>query len=162
MVNGSAALIAKRKEADGAAGRFLKAPADHEPVIPAGTTVVVVVAGLKAVGGRIADVAHRPERVASLLRSGPFPSRNPDDNLADLEGHARDFEDRTGFTYSILDGNEVIGCVYIYPSRDADHDAAVRSWVRASRADLDEPVWRTLSRWIEDSWPFANPSYASR
>ena len=85
-----------------------------------------------------------------------------EENLADLEGHARDFVNRTGFTYSILDGDEVIGCVYIYPSRDAGHDAAVRSWVRASRADLDEPVWRTLSRWIEDSWPFANPSYATR
>ena len=36
-----------------------------------------------------------------------------EENLADLEGHARDFEERTGFTYSILDGDEVIGCVYI-------------------------------------------------
>jgi molybdenum cofactor cytidylyltransferase len=57
-------------EADGAAGRFLKAPAGHEPVIPAGTTAVVVVVGLRAVGGRIADVAHRPERVAALLGCG--------------------------------------------------------------------------------------------
>jgi molybdenum cofactor cytidylyltransferase len=54
-------------EADGAAGRSLKAPAEHEPVVPAGTTVVVVVAGLRAVGARIAEAAHRPERVAALL-----------------------------------------------------------------------------------------------
>ena len=38
------------------------------------------------------------------------------ENLGDLERHARDFADRTGFTYSILDVDEVIGCVYIYPS----------------------------------------------
>ncbi len=31
-------------------------------------------------------------------------------NLADLERHARDFTDRAGFTYSVLDGDEVIGC----------------------------------------------------
>lgn len=31
-------------------------------------------------------------------------------NLGDLEGHARDFRKRTGFTYSILDADEVIGC----------------------------------------------------
>jgi hypothetical protein len=35
-------------------------------------------------------------------------------NLGDLEHHARDFRERTGFTYSILDGDAVIGCLYIY------------------------------------------------
>lgn len=54
-------------EADGARRRSFKAPASHEPVIPASTSVFVVVAGLDAVGGRIVDVAHRPERVAELL-----------------------------------------------------------------------------------------------
>ena len=37
-------------EADGAAGRNLKAPADHEPVIPAGTHQVVGLVGLNGVG----------------------------------------------------------------------------------------------------------------
>ena len=60
-----------------------------------------------------------------------------DANRADLIGHARDFENREGFTYSILDGDEVIGCVYIYPSKDPGYDAAVSSWVRKSRADTD-------------------------
>lgn len=85
-----------------------------------------------------------------------------EENLADLEGHARDFENRTGFTYSILDGDEVFGCVYIYPSSNPEHDAAVRSWVRNSRADLDEPVWQSLSDWIRTTWPFTNPDYAAR
>ncbi len=53
-------------EADGARRRAFKAPAAHEPVIPATTTVVVVVMGADAVGGVIAEVAHRPERVAAL------------------------------------------------------------------------------------------------
>ncbi len=57
-------------EADGAAGRLLKVPAEHEPVIPTTTTLVVIVVGLGAVGGRIAAVAHRPERVAALLGCG--------------------------------------------------------------------------------------------
>ncbi len=38
-------------EADGAAGRPLKAPADHEPVISAGTTCVVGVVGVRVLGG---------------------------------------------------------------------------------------------------------------
>ena len=85
-----------------------------------------------------------------------------DDNLADLEMHARHFQDRVGFTYSILDGDEVIGCVYIYPSEDEATDAEVRSWVTASTADIDETVWRELSAWLADDWPFRSVDYASR
>ena len=85
-----------------------------------------------------------------------------EDNLKDLEQHAREFRDREGFTYSILDGDEVIGCVYIYPSPDADHDARIRSWVRASRAEMDQVVWRSLSAWLAAVWPFERPDYAAR
>jgi probable selenium-dependent hydroxylase accessory protein YqeC len=53
-------------EADGSRLRPCKAPAGHEPVIPAQSNVVVPVAGIDAVGGRLADVAHRPKRVAQL------------------------------------------------------------------------------------------------
>ena len=83
-------------------------------------------------------------------------------NLSDLIRHAEDFEGRSGFTYSILDGHEVIGCLYIYPSKREGHDAEVASWVRASRAEMDEPVWRFISAWLERDWPFANPYYAER
>lgn len=82
------------------------------------------------------------------------------ENLADLVGHATDFEKRTGFTYSILDGDEIIGCVYIYPS--SNHDASVRSWVRASRAEMDRSVWQSLSDWLATEWPFASIDYAAR
>ena len=75
-------------EADGAAGRFVKAPAEHEPVVPTGTTVVVVVVGLKAVDRRIADVAHRPERVAALLGCGVDHVLEPAD-LASVVAHPR-------------------------------------------------------------------------
>ncbi|MCB9445865.1 MAG: putative selenium-dependent hydroxylase accessory protein YqeC [Ardenticatenaceae bacterium] len=54
-------------EADGSRMRPIKAPAEHEPVIPPGTTLVVPVVGIDAVGGRIAEVAHRPELVCSIV-----------------------------------------------------------------------------------------------
>jgi RimJ/RimL family protein N-acetyltransferase len=87
-----------------------------------------------------------------------------DENLADLEGHRRDFEDRTGFTYTVLDptDGDVIGCVYIYPARDDAHDASVRSWVRATHAELDAPLWRAVSQWLAADWPFAAIDYAPR
>ena len=79
-----------------------------------------------------------------------------DENRADLEGHARDFADRTGFTYTVLDpqSREVIGCVYIYPSRREDRDAQVLLWVRASRAELDGPLWEAVRTWLARDWPF--------
>jgi molybdenum cofactor cytidylyltransferase len=55
-------------EADGARGRWVKAPADHEPVVPDWVDVVVPVAGLPAVGFPLSPAtAHRPERIAGLL-----------------------------------------------------------------------------------------------
>ncbi len=55
-------------EADGSRMRPIKAPAAHEPVIPPETTLVVPMMGIDAMNGRIAEVAHRPELVLSLLR----------------------------------------------------------------------------------------------
>jgi RimJ/RimL family protein N-acetyltransferase len=78
-------------------------------------------------------------------------------NLEDLVRHARDFEERKGFTYSVLEGDEVIGCIYIYPDRKTDHDASISSWVRASRANQDVPIREALAAWIDDVWPFSNP-----
>lgn len=86
------------------------------------------------------------------------------DNLRDLRGHADDFENRRGFTYTVLDPvtADVIGCVYIYPDPGGTHDAHVLSWVRASRPELDAPLWRAVSDWLASEWPFESVSYAER
>jgi hypothetical protein len=83
-------------------------------------------------------------------------------NLEDLVRHAEDFRERRGFTYSILEGDDVIGCIYIYPSRRPGHDAEISSWVSESRAELDTAVREELATWIDESWPFSNPFYAGR
>ena len=85
-----------------------------------------------------------------------------DENRADLERHARDFAARSGFTYTVLDPSDrgVIGCVYIYPDRDGVADAAVNSWVRATRADCDAALRELVSRWLAEAWPFERISYA--
>ncbi len=53
-------------EADGARGKSFKTPAAHEPVIPAASTIVVIVMGIDAVGHPIAIHCHRPELVARV------------------------------------------------------------------------------------------------
>jgi RimJ/RimL family protein N-acetyltransferase len=87
-----------------------------------------------------------------------------DKNRDDLERHAGDFRDRKGFTYTVLDpgDRDVIGCVYIYPLRDAGDTAIVQSWVRKSHAQLDTPLWRAVTKWLEADWPFTAIQYAPR
>ncbi|MFC1884880.1 selenium cofactor biosynthesis protein YqeC [Thermodesulfobacteriota bacterium] len=55
-------------EADGSAGRPLKAHAAHEPVIPDSATMVIAVAGLEALGKKIGpDIVFREELFLELM-----------------------------------------------------------------------------------------------
>ena len=54
-------------EADGAKRLPLKAPAEHEPVIPPETTLVIAVLGLDGIGKPVSEAAFRPERYAALI-----------------------------------------------------------------------------------------------
>lgn len=80
------------------------------------------------------------------------------ENMADMEMHATEFRDRKSFTYSVLDGEDVIGCVYIHPGQD--HDAVVRSWVAAARAEMDPILRKTIGDWLFEEWPFSDFYYA--
>jgi molybdenum cofactor cytidylyltransferase len=53
-------------EADGARSLSIKAPADHEPVIPRLSTAVIVVAGADAFMNALGTVAHRVDRITAL------------------------------------------------------------------------------------------------
>ncbi len=75
-------------------------------------------------------------------------------NLADLARHARDFAARTGFTYSVLEGDEVIGCLYVYPGKDTPERVQVSSWVREDRAPLDKVLYAAVTQWLAEAWPF--------
>jgi hypothetical protein len=96
---------------------------------------------------------------------GTWPdARTISDNLRDLRRHADDFEQRRGFTYTVLDPDtgDVVGCVYIYPDATGPGRAIVKSWVRASRAELDVPLWRAVSDWLVAAWPFEAVAYEGR
>jgi hypothetical protein len=107
-------------------------------------------------------------------RDWPDPAMTLDDNLSDLVGHARDFENRQGFTYTVTeDGTgETIGCVYIYPAGATKTGAGeqgapttgvkVTSWVRADHAHLDIPLYQAVHAWLVADWPFETFSYQAR
>jgi RimJ/RimL family protein N-acetyltransferase len=109
----------------------------------------------------MSSIAHI--RATPGFPDGKWPTEmSAEQNLADLVRHAGDFAARTGFTYSVLDGDDVIGCVYLYPANDGEHDVEVQSWVRASRAELDIVLRETVSSWLAEAWPFQRPLYEQR
>ena len=98
------------------------------------------------------------------FQQGNWPHEmTPDQNLADLIRHDKDFQARRGFTYTVLDpDDDVVGCVYIYPLAGDPTAANVSSWVTEARADLDTPLYIAVSEWLERDWPFPRFEYAQR
>jgi molybdenum cofactor cytidylyltransferase len=74
-------------EADGARRRPLKAPAAHEPVVPTEATLVVVLAGINAVGQTLGDAVHRPPQGTALTGLGESDLLRPQD-IATVLGHS--------------------------------------------------------------------------
>lgn len=94
----------------------------------------------------------------------PVEGMSLERNLADLHRHADHFEQRVGFTFTVLDphDSDVIGCVYIYPDGAGAGSAHVQSWVRADRADLDSVLYQEVSEWLAADWPFTSVRYEPR
>jgi len=93
----------------------------------------------------------------------PVGGMTLESNLGDLQRHAEDFVQRRGFTFTVIETDgDVIGCVYIYPSRKNPGATDVRSWVSADRAELDVPLYDAVSSWLAADWPFENVDYAVR
>ncbi len=62
-------------EADGSRTLPVKVPANHEPVVPQSSTLLVPVVGLDAVGAPVDDAhAHRAARMRALLEMGDVPA----------------------------------------------------------------------------------------
>ena len=111
-----------------------------------------------------ADHAAWTSSIAHIRSTPGFPDgswpppegMSLDQNLADLRRHAADFDARTGFTFTVLEPvtGDVIGCVYLYPSKSPDADATVRSWVRESHAELDVPLADAVAAWLAAEWPW--------
>lgn len=95
-------------EADGSRMRPVKAPAEHEPVIPPETTLLIPVAGLDALDGPLEAVAHRPDRIRAILGAAAAPERLTDDDRLTPAGLARLLADPRGGLKNAPAGARVI------------------------------------------------------
>jgi len=66
-------------EADGARHRMIKAPAEHEPVVPPQTNVALLMMNAEAINQPLsAELAHRSERVAAVVGISQGEMLTPD------------------------------------------------------------------------------------
>lgn len=87
-------------------------------------------------------------------------------DLIDLGWHQKEFQQRSSFTYTVmnLDESQCLGCVYIFPTTKAGHDAVITMWVRSSELGngLDEILFQEIKTWITAKWPFKQVAYPGR
>jgi hypothetical protein len=118
--------------------------------------------------GSIDHIHATPGFTAALWQGDDWPyPMSSEQNLTDLQMHAREFAAREAFAYTVLAGHaddsiDVIGCVYIDPDDTKVADAMVRCWVRADRAHVDEPLADTVRHWLRTDWPFASVRFPGR
>ena len=88
------------------------------------------------------------------------------ENFDDLKGHQEDFDQRRGFTYTVVNTTEdsCLGCVYIYPWKGDQYDTQVYFWVRdsAKASGLETQLEQFLQQWLAESWPFRAPAFPGR
>ncbi len=115
-------------EADGAKGRMIKAPADHEPVIPPGTDLVLALANAEAIGQPLNDaIAHRLERVSALTGLRPGDILTPQ-ALATLATHQQ------GLLKSIPPGASVVLVLtHVQPADRQSAEEAARQALASKR-----------------------------
>ena len=86
-------------KADGARRRWVKAPNDHEPLIPPGTTALVPIVSARAIGEPLSErIAHRLDQVEAVTgarRGERLTSAHLANLLADSRGALRNAGDAT-------------------------------------------------------------------
>lgn len=136
-------------------------PADFDPP----TSLVADEFRLEPLGPQHneADLAAWTSSIGHIRATPGYPDgrwpppggKTLEENLGDLRRHADDFTRRTGFTFTVLDpSDDVIGCVYLYPSASEAWDVTVQSWVRADRSELDVPLADAVAGWLAADWPW--------
>ncbi|MCF8130937.1 MAG: putative selenium-dependent hydroxylase accessory protein YqeC [Deltaproteobacteria bacterium] len=108
-------------EADGAAGRPVKAPAAHEPVIPQSVTLVIALMGLTALGKPLGpEVVFRPALFGRLTGLSEGDSLTPEGLSKAFDGKAGLFKNTPASARRVVFLNQLD----TLPDHGAAHDLA--------------------------------------
>ena len=87
-------------------------------------------------------------------------------DLIDLGWHQKEFQRRSSFAYTVMNGDESVclGCIYIDPTSKPGYDAEIYLWVRKTAFEngLDPILFDTVKKWIKNDWPFNEVAYPGR
>ena len=87
-------------------------------------------------------------------------------DLIDLGWHQKEFQMRRSFAYTVVTPSEsqVIGCVYINPTRRSGFDAEVYLWARQSElaGGLEALLYSKVQAWLQADWPFKTVAFPGR
>lgn len=136
-------------EADGARGKSLKAPADHEPVIPRSTDLVIGIVGADALGASL-DEAHvfRHEGLAEICR-GKLGQHIDEHILACLTAHPEGlFKNAPPQCHRIIFANKIdiigeIGLTML---------AQARGIVGTTHSDYSSPMAQWYAGSVNEGW----------
>jgi probable selenium-dependent hydroxylase accessory protein YqeC len=131
-------------EADGARHSMIKAPAEHEPVVPSQTHIALLLMSAEAINQPLsAEVAHRPEHIAAVL----------DINLGDVltpEHVARLMTSKQGAMKNI----PATANVYLLLTHVTEKNRAISSAV-AELVQLSDKKMRVLYSSSPSKWSMA-------
>ena len=108
------------------------------------------------------------EHLHRMFPNSSWPSSDLtfEQDLIDLGWHQKEFQRRSSFAFTVVkpDESQVLGCLYINPSKKADFNAVVYMWVRESEYanGLDAILFNTVKDWVDKDWPFKKVAYPGR
>ena len=87
-----------------------------------------------------------------------------EESIISLKVHEREFETKKAFAYSVLntDKSKCFGSIYIDPSRSEQFDCEVYFWIRSDSVTLEEKLFKVVSWWLQNQWPFKKIAYPGR
>jgi hypothetical protein len=104
---------------------------------------------------------HLPERVPHMGAWHRVDIPMGDDLIGQAY-YDRNPQIRDSFVYPVFlksEGN-MIGSIYIRPSKNADYDAQITMWLRTNDPLANRVFVETVKNWIQKEWPFKNPGFA--
>jgi hypothetical protein len=76
------------------------------------------------------------------------------ENRVDLGWHEREFTLGHSYAWTVVEGERIVGCCYLYPADRAGSDAMAFWWVRSGHEALDMPLGLAF-RAVIDSFPIS-------
>ncbi len=115
----------------------------------------------------LAVISSQEQLVNLFNDDSPWPNGlTLEQNLIDLGWHQKEFQKRRSFAYTVvsLDDNEVLGCLYIYPSQNKEYCADIFLWYKESYIGepKDEELLNNVKDWVNNEWPFKKVNYVGR